>query len=388
MLNRLSCRLKSGAMVVYDYKRDHLVRKTEQSTYRVGSCVVVGVLLEAILKLLFKPLPGKLPVPIVEQAHSHHPSVTLTNVLAPGKPRAGTVTIGATAADVELAKKLALGVIQKVTGDLALTVLAADHTNDRLGSGARPHDLLCSGGPQGLYSVEVKCREVESRTAFDWQGTLQREARPLWERELTLNRDLWKARVLIFIELPRPCHSGSHHIHGSILRKTGDWEVLFGWRGFKQGAASSGPAGELDKQGENVKEQAKSKESASAPAVPAEAQSSQPDVVVRQPALSERQLETRWQAKLKNMEAEGEWIRLSAFLSELREPAGHPQRHVEDQSSKKLWWLGIRYTRAPREGVDWCRRSGKRGGGAGSVGAKRLGPIYGRVAFLKEAKGC
>ena len=80
---------------------------------------------------------------------------------------------------------------------------------------------------------------------------------------------------------------------------------------------------------------------------------------------------------------EGEWVKIATFLEKLGQPAGRQGRHLEEDGSK-LWLLGPRGRRKPRDGVDYARRSGKRGGGAGSVGARRLGPFWGRIDFLRE----
>ena len=83
---------------------------------------------------------------------------------------------------------------------------------------------------------------------------------------------------------------------------------------------------------------------------------------------------------------EDDWVKVATFLEKLGQPARHPGRHLEQGEGAlgKLWLLGPSGRRKPRDGVDYARRSGKRGGGAGSVGAKQLGPFWGRVSFLHD----
>ena len=92
--------------------------------------------------------------------------------------------------------------------------------------------------------------------------------------------------------------------------------------------------------------------------------------------------------KLKIMEKDGGSVRASSFLRVLGERVGHPLRCLaaspSSPSRKKLWLAGPRLRRLPRVGVDWARRCGKRGGGAGPSGAKSLGPIFATESFLRE----
>ena len=146
-------------MVVFDYKTSNLMRKAKEgeqfADYRIDSSVVVGILVEAILRLCYKPSVGQLPVPVAEQTHAQHSVVSITRVLAPSKKTAATLLVGATVRDFELAQDIALGILKRLA-DNRLAVLTAD---------ARKHDLLCLEGTQskGLWSVEIKCREVACR---------------------------------------------------------------------------------------------------------------------------------------------------------------------------------------------------------------------------------
>ena len=344
-------------MVVYDYKETRLLRKAgagEQfSDYRIGSSVVVGLLVEAILKLCYKASSGQLPIPVSEQTHSHHSAVSITRVLAPGNSNTKTLTVGATIKDFELAKDVALGILKRLA-EARLHVLTADHTNEKLGGAVGSHDLLCQEGTQskGLWSVEIKCREVVCRTPtnFDWRSEMETRARTLWDRELALDSSLWKARLLIFVELHKPCHSGLHFFHASILRKAGVWEVFFGWRGFKNNEA--------------------------APAVIAPA--AMPAASSSGTAVSSRPTdspEAQWQSKLSQLGGGGadDWVELSKFLRKVRKPTHHLKRYLDGSSS--FSWRPM-----PRENQDWCHKAGKRGGSARGSG----GPLHCKVSFLKK----
>ena len=56
------------------------------------------------------------------------------------------------------------------------------------------------------------------------------------------------------------------------------------------------------------------------------------------------------------------WIKLAAFLKEVKQHAGHAARFVdEDEGGKQLWVL--RGGRKPKESQDWAKKPGSREGG-------------------------
>ena len=59
-------------------------------------------------------------------------------------------------------------------------------------------------------------------------------ARGVWEQELLWDATPWAARILVLVELPKPCHDCiPMYTHASILWKgRSAWESLWGWAGF------------------------------------------------------------------------------------------------------------------------------------------------------------
>ena len=93
----------------------------------------------------------------------------------------------------------------------------------------------------GVYSVEVKCRRVLRRGAFDWRGVLTAEAAALHHAagEAEQVSDVYQGRILVFVEIQGACPQGEHVLHGSILRRSAggglmraEWKDLWGWEGF------------------------------------------------------------------------------------------------------------------------------------------------------------
>jgi len=348
-------------MMAFDYRSVVLVKRSNDVGFedrRVLSSIVVGLTVEAALKLELRA-EGRLPVPVEVQEPRDHTSVLIHNVLVPGRRDEQSVWVKVYPQDAKLAISIARGVLSKLKAlQWQLVPLSADHCNPDIA--AAPHDLLLkstAGTLRGkLFSAEIKCREVFQRSpsGFNWREDLQKKADVLWRAELAKNPHPWAARILVFCELHRPCHAGDWRLHASISWPGRRWADLFGWSGFPPAVSvACTPATPLPRSPQGV--------------------------------LSEADLEAKWQKKLGSMEMDGDWVQISSFLRALREPFGHPLRHLHGQpSSKKIWRLGPRLKRSPREGVDWARRSGKRGGGAGPSGARVLGPIFGRVSFLRE----
>ena len=316
---------------------------------------------EAALKRCFKPLPGVLPVPLALQAAGHHPSVSVDRVLPPDGVNARRVDVKAWPQDALLGIAIAKEVVARLEScEWKLQVLTADHTNDSLVTRkTKSHDLLCQsgcGGSLGLFSVEIKCREVVCRMprTFSWPKKMGEEALPLWTSELARNKAPWFARVLVFVEMPRPCHSGSFSTHSSILmnQANSDWAKLWGWQGFgifPAAAVRSAPA--------------------------AAVRSAMP---VARPSGC-----TKWKECLKRLSgpsvslADGDWVQLTKFLKEVGKPSGHAIRYV-DGVSKPSW---VKSSGAkPIKFKDWKQLPGRRGGGSPGSG----GPIHCKVSFLRD----
>ena len=94
----------------------------------------------------------------------------------------------------------------------------------------------------GLYSLEIRCREIMDKRAFPWEDTLTSEAEPLWKAELQQQTSCaWQARILLLAEFARPCHSDGYTLHASVLKKglAPEWERLWGWSGFGKSTPST-----------------------------------------------------------------------------------------------------------------------------------------------------
>ena len=194
--------------------------------------------------MAYRPLPGVLPVPLVVQDAKLFPKVLLKDVLPPGHPRAcKTFSVKVFPGDAELALKIASGTVGRLQAEpYRLEVATVDHTGNSACSTS--HDILMNtrvGGesclPVGLYSVEIRCRSVGSKTAFPWETTLSSECMPLWIAELQTDakqRCRLQGRILVFACCMVPCPTGAMSLHGSINNSNRDdgWSRLFGWTGF------------------------------------------------------------------------------------------------------------------------------------------------------------
>ena len=188
--------------------------------------------------------------------------------------------------------------------------------------------LLCS-----VVSVEIGCREIESRGNFDWAGVLSREADALFQSELRVNPRIMVARVLILVEIAKPCHSGSFSTHALVKHgKEQPFERMWGFHGFK--LHSLGPPG--------------AHRAGSTTQVPRRIAEE------RHPSKEEQ-----WQKFISddlgyNPEQIPEWIRFAPALKGLTGKSGHGRRFLDPDSdgAKTHCW-----TRAdgqwPVEGVDW-----------------------------------
>jgi len=158
---------------------------------RVKACLVVGAVAEAALRAQYRPAVGVLPIPLVAQRPAMHRVVTLRDVLPDGCSKAKkTCEVTVHRQDAELALKVVrkgMSVFQQPPYNLE--VCTVDHTGGSTCPTA--HDLfMCTrvGLPsclrQGLFSIELRCREVIDKKAFDWERTLTLESMPVWRAEL------------------------------------------------------------------------------------------------------------------------------------------------------------------------------------------------------------
>ena len=351
-----------------DYKRSKIVIRSKNGCFeneRVSSCSVVGSLVEASLRLAYRPRVGEMPVPLSLQRPAHFPVVALRDVLPPGYQRAASsIDVKVYPADAELALAVAKDGVSKLQRPpYNLEVNAADHTGSTACRTA--HDLvmstrvgLASSLPAGLYSIEIRCREVIDRKAFPWEDTLTGEAMPLWAAELAAEQSAcWSGRILIFAEFPRPCHSGAHSLHASIRQRDATrWNRLWGWAGFTAAMpAQQAPA---------PKAQAKAvaKAVAKAAAVPAQ--------ILQTP-------QQKWRSLKARLPAVGDWIRLAAFLDELKLPGNQVKRDF--LSGPRAWKLGTGRGRKLIVDREWAHKPGRGGGG----GPGR-GPIHIKAGILEQ----
>ena len=306
-------------------------------------------------------------MPLELQLAGDHPSVSVDRVIPPDGQNARRVDVKISQQDALLGVAIAKEVVARLGScEWKLQVLTADHTNDSLGMNKRrSHDLLCQvgcGASRGLCSVEIKCREVVSRMpkTFSWPKKMQQTALPLWRSELAHSRAPWFARVLVFVEMRRPCHSGPFSTHASILlnREDSDWAVLWGWRGFgihpgtAQRSAAVVAAGSVG--------------------------FSSPSSAAARPTG-----DAKWRACLKRLSgpsgslAADDWVQLTKFLKEVGKPSGQALRYV-DGVSKPSW---VKSSGAkPAKLKDWKHLPGRTGGGSPGSG----GPIHCKVSFLRD----
>ena len=318
---------------------------------------MIGKLLEALFAMMFNPARGCLPKTINKMTVQDVPGqVDFNDVLAPGSRHPTTVTVQAQPDDRELSLKIYRSLLSKLQGrPLYLQVHAVDHKCSSA-SLAGSHDLLVSSFPgmesrlsAGMYSLELRCREVRERLpkTFDWQKTLEEEADPLLDAELKKDPESLQGRLLIFVELSKLCHSGTFHLHGS-LRDAGrkKWTDVFGWAGFKR-----------------------KRDDASSSA-------SVPQVGSSTPPRPKRSRAAEWQDKAGRLKASNGWVVLAHFLRQCSLPVGQSLRFVEGE--RPCRWTSVTGGK-PRKGTDWkYMKVAGRGGGAGD------GVVHCRLDFLQH----
>jgi hypothetical protein len=372
----------------YNYEKTVLLKKSDDPRFgdsRVRSGIVVGVACEDVLVLHHRSELG-LPKPVEAQLPSDHTKARMYHVKTPEKTNFRSVWVHVFPRDARLAISIIRCVLQRLKNtEWELVPVNAVYANPALESGVA-HDIICravrGGAYKGkLFSVELKCKQVKFKNpaGFSWKEDVEQRADVLWDAELNLDPTPWAARVVIFCEMAHPCHAGDFNLHASIRFGKRPWRRLWGWEGFPD--AAGGP---LPKAAARAAVGPRS----AAPKLPARRSAARATPTTpRATPPTAQELERGWARLLSNMSGnqsrEGDWVKITTFLEKLGQPTGHPGRHLEEDGNK-LWRLGPSGRRKPREDVDYCRRSGKRGGGAGSIGAKQLGPFWGHVRFLRE----
>ena len=358
----------------WNYRRDKLVKRattTKGEDVRVEACLVVGLVVEAALILCYRRDDGVLPKALERQAAVDHPSVLVSKVVAPDKERASSALVKVFPNDADLGIKIARTVVEKLFKCfLKLVVITAVHTNKE--NPAQPnHDIIAqpafdSSAQKGFYSVEIRCREIQSRKPkeFNWmqaledgdkkQDTRDNGARGVWEQELNWDATPWAARILVLVELPRPCHSGNTvYTHASILWKgRSAWENLWGWNGFWPRHAFTVTTNNGSNKTPAV--------SASCPTLKLASSTAQKDADCKR-------LLAKLAARGVDVTNDNSWVRLSLFLTIVDKPTNHAGRFVDpslDSGKNKKCWKS-ESGGVPKVKKEWTKVPGPRGGGAG-----------------------
>ena len=359
------CKRNRHSTMPLDYRRAALFKRTKSfGDVRIGPCLVTGVVVENALKLEYLAGHCVLPKVLEQQTAKDHTMVQLEKVLAKGAdPQLTTLHVPAAAA--ELAIGLARRVVKQLKGELGLAILAVDRYDDKmptLKAGHRyAHDIVARRADGALVSVEIKVREVEKRKPkeFNWQRVLETEAQVLWDAVMAWDLSPWCGRVLVFVELPRPCHAGPvRGVHLSALWKTcKKWQTLCGWSGFW-------PRSDGDTQ------------SSHAGAAPAHLQVSEGPSAAQLHRLGVLLAE---QCVVKT--GADDWIPLTSFLKAMKK---HPTATMRRLSSKK-WQTAAKAK--PRVNREWKYIKGPRGGGRGD-GALHCWLAYLRFIYWKCFVSC
>ena len=320
-----------------------------------GSSQVVGAVVEAALRRSYRPQPTEFPTQVSLQTAAMHKSVFLKDVLPPGfSAPQRNVEVKVFPRDADLALSIVKGTLSKLM-DLPynLEVTTVDHANN---SQCRTSHDICMATrlvgtsclPMGAYSIEVKCREVQSKTAFNWFRTLTSEAMPLWRAELQDTAQCRKVglrgRILVFACMARPCHLGPASVHAAInyTAEQKGWQVLFGWKGFKQLPECS-----ADNKGSGPRHAVRVAPPVAAAAAAAEAPSAQ------------------WEKIKGKLVSDGEHFKLSSFCQALRPKLDHLQVTRQYIKGPNAWRLGRgdrgRGTKLA-SGTQWVKKAGHRGG--------------------------
>jgi hypothetical protein len=361
--------------MIFNYKQTKLLVKdrARDARHALDTCCVVGKAVEASLKLAYRPQVGIAPIPLQCQTAADLATMEIADVVLEGTHLARRVHVKVPVADATLAIKVAKEVVTSLQRQpYNLEVLTVDHTGPS--SCAVPHDLIMStrlwGASclvQGRHSVEVRCREVVSRTAFDWEGTLSSESTPLWSAEVQGNARDWQSRIMLLVAMPRPCHSGPYALHASIM-KVGERQFsrLWGWTGYRKRVQTNA----IDaRRAADVADQLQPSGAAKAKAKPRAAPT--PPL---QPPLGPS---AKWDVLNSRLNKhKGHWVRIVDFLDKVKASRRHSMRFL-DGKHKLCWVLGTR-SRKPMVKQDYLKMKGTHGGGQGN------GMPYGKTSFLRE----
>jgi hypothetical protein len=352
----------------YFYKDTYLVKKSDDPEHfpdeRVDSALVVGLVVEAVLKLEFKPPLNTEPVPLELQEWHHHETVRICNVLVPGSKTPETVWVHTLRKDFLLGVRIARDSVTRLKASpLDSEVVVVDHPAGQPSDiVARPHRRPWKGF---YHSVELKCRSVGDPVRFTWQKTLEARTLKLWTSELAAKSDVWISRILIFAELSKPVHpevgEGSFTSHASqYLRAPGEgWRNLWGWAGFSPPLAAPPKA--------------------APPAPKAKAKVKAAPLLTKDAQWS--QLKGRLGVLGEDVATGTSWVKLSLFLQDLSvdKDANQALRYLRGAPTAKPRWKRADGD-PPLEGVDFDRQPSACGGGAGHP----LGPLYCRLNFLEH----
>ena len=340
---------------VMDYKTHAIQMRNRETGLFAGdlvdSCQVVGAVVECSLRTAYRPQPGILPVPLVVQDVALFPRVIFKDVLPPrhSEPcRTHAVQVYPT--DAELGLKIVRGILERLQSDpYRLEVATVDHTGNSTCNIS--HDILLNtrvGGQSclqaGLYSLEIRCRNVGSKTAFPWETTLSSECMELWRAELQSKARL-QGRILVFACCMQPCPSGSMTLNGSINYNGRDdgWSRLFGWAGFSVPKPRQQHPSTIV---ENVGVVAA------------------PEVAPRVSNVRANIVEAgsvQWAKKQAKLETvEGEWVKLASFLKAVGKLSGQAKRDFLEGPS--AWKVGPGKGNKLVKKTHWDNRSGNRGG--------------------------
>jgi hypothetical protein len=351
-----------------DYKKNCIqVRSPKTKRFEgdlVGSSLIVGAVVEAVLKLAYRPLPTDFPTPVSLQNASVHRTVLLKDVIPPGyNAPQKTWDVKVFPRDAELALTIVNDALSSLmSAPYNLEILTADHSNCTACKTA--HDLPMATRlvgtsclPVGSYSVEIRCREIASKTKFTWYETLTSEAMPLWTAQLAkvaeCKQSGLRARILVLACMARPCHSGSASIHAAINYGSSQdgWAVLFGWRGFNLPSAEKVGSRSFAEKGGSTGSRSRSP----APRAVSAGSAALAVASVGSPAQ-------QWEKLKAKLVAQGTYFKLVSFCKEVRPKLLHGQAKRDFIEGPNAWRLGPKRGTKLTAGSQWVEKSGRRGG--------------------------
>ena len=342
-----------------DYKK-HSIKVRNLKTKKFGTdlvrpSLIVGSVVEAALRTAYRPSTTQFPVPVALQKSSLHKTVFLKDVIPLGcsQPQR-SLEVKVYPRDAELALTIVKDFLTLLMDQpYNLEVATADHANNKQCTTA--HDLCMATRlvgvsclPIGSYSVEIKCREIVSKTACDWWKILTSECMPLWRAQLSNVAECrasgLKARILILACMPQPCHDGPATIHAAVNYGPSDegWAVLFGWRGFR-----TAPAAASSTSARPAHAQTAARFVSASPAVAA--------------AISGSPAE-QWQKLREQLDEAGDYFKLVSFCKKLKPKLPHGQATRDFLRGSTAWRLGRGRGAKLLHGTHWTEKSGHRGG--------------------------